>query len=68
MRRLVVQVHSLAPNNILVAQLVEHSTDNRNVTGSNPVGNTKNGYIAQLVEQALHMGEVGGSNPPIPTK
>ncbi len=37
-------------NNVTIAQLGEHTADNRKVGGSNPPSDTKfNGYVAQSI-------------------
>ena len=51
-----------------LAQLVEHSVDNRKVDGSGPSRSTKFAGLAQLVEQLTCNEKVGSSIPPTGTK
>ena len=56
-------------NNVTIAQLGEHTADNRKVDGSTPSSDTKfNRDVAQLVEHEIHILGVAGSFPVITTK
>ena len=62
------KLYLLEQYNSAVAQLGEHSTDNREVNSSNLFGATK--LVVQLswLEQSTYNRQIGGSSPPTTTK